>query len=123
MNKIFLIGRLVKKPELREVKDNKVCEFTLAVNRDKEKTDFINCVVWNSQAENLCKYQDKGSLISVFRELRVDTYEIEGNKRYKTYVLSNNIEFLERKDLPVDKLSTRTITQDTLNITEDDYPF
>ena len=128
MNKCVLTGRLTKKPELREIKDKKVCEFTLATNRpvirDGEKqADFINCIVWNNQAENLCKYQDKGSLIAVFGEIRTDSYEVEGNKRYKTYVLVNNIEFLERKDLPVDKLSTRTITQDTLNITESDYPF
>lgn len=124
MNKVMLVGRLTKKPELKEVKDKKVCSFTIATNRvNGQDADFINCVVWNSQAENLCKYQVKGNLIGVIGELRIDTYEIEGTKKYKNYVLVSNIEFLERKDISVDKLSTRTITQDTLNITEDDYPF
>lgn len=86
--------------ELKETnKGTKVCEFTIATNRINGKdADFINCVVWNSQAENLVKYQDKGSLIGVFGELRVDKYEVEGNKRYKTYVLVSNIEFLESKN-------------------------
>ena len=128
MNKVMLVGRLTKMPELKEVKDKKVCEFTLAVNRDKEKTDFINCVVWNSQAENLCKYQDKGSLISVFGELRVDSYEIEGNKKYKTYVMVNNIEFLEskkEKTNPFEEFgnSIKTEVKEQLEISEDEYPF
>lgn len=100
MNKCLLIGRITKKPELRNVKDKSVCEFTIATNRGKDKADFINCVVWNNQAENLVKYQDKGSLIGVFGELRVDNYEVEGNKRYKTYVLVSNIEYLESKKEP-----------------------
>ena len=131
MNKCWLTGRLSKKPELRKINENScVCEFTIATNkptnRDGERVvDFINCRVWNKQAENLCKYQDKGNLIGVSGEIRTDSYEVNGTKKYKTYVLTNNIEFLESKknDIPLEKLNTKTITQDTLNITEDDYPF
>ena len=95
MNKIFLIGRITKELELRHTKNDKsVCEFTLAIQRDKENADFITCQVWGVQAENLCKYQGKGSLISVVGELRVETYEINDKKHYKTYVLSNVIEYL-----------------------------
>lgn len=95
MNKIFLIGRITKDLELRHTKSDKsVCEFTLAIQRDKEIADFITCQVWGTQAENLCKYQGKGSLISVVGELRVETYEINDKKHYKTYVLSNVIEYL-----------------------------
>jgi single-strand DNA-binding protein len=99
MNKVVLTGRLTKNPELRYTANNKpVCEFTIATNRiGNDNTDFINCVVWNNQAENTTKYMEKGSLIAVFGELRTETYEIEGNKKYKTYVLGNNIEFLESK--------------------------
>lgn len=104
MNKIFLIGRITKDLELRTTKSgNSVCEFTLAVNRDKENTDFITCQVWNKQAENLCKYQGKGSLISVAGELRVETYEINDKKHYKTYVLSNAIEYLS----PIEKIQEK----------------
>lgn len=100
MNSVNLIGRLTKKPELRYTQSNTaVCEFSLAVNRiGQEQTDFITCVVWKAQAENLVKYQDKGSLIAVNGSLRVDTYDNEqGERRYKTYVLANNIEYLSSK--------------------------
>lgn len=99
MNNINLIGRLTKQPELRTTESQKnVCDFTIAVNRiGTDKADFINCVVWNAQAENLCKYQTKGSLIGVNGALRIDTYEVEGQNRYKTYVLANNIEYLSSK--------------------------
>ena len=99
MNKVVMIGRLTKTPELRYTTSGKaVCEFSLAVNRvGSEEADFINCQVWGKQAENLTKYQDKGSLIAVSGALRVDIYEVEGNKKYKTYVLVSNIEFLGTK--------------------------
>lgn len=124
MNKVVITGRLTKKPELKELKESKLCEFTLAVNRDKEKTDFINCIVWNKQAENLVKYQDKGSLIAIFGEIRVDAYEIEGNKRYKTYVLVNNIEFLGiKKEIPTEKLTTKTEVQEQFKYSDEDLPW
>lgn len=128
MNKAILTGRITKDLELRETKlGTKVCEFTIATNRpvirDGEKqADFINCIVWNQQAENLCKYQKKGNLIAVFGEIRTDSYEVEGNKRYKTYILVNNIEFLEKRD-NLDKLSTKTEVQQQFDYKEEDYPF
>lgn len=129
MNKVMLVGRLTKMPELKEVKDKKVCEFTIATNRINGKdADFINCVVWNSQAENLCKYQVKGNIIGVIGELRIDNYEIDGNKKYKTYVLVSSIEFLEskkEKKNPYEEFgnSIKTEVQEQLEISEDDYPF
>lgn len=134
MNRVILIGRVVRDLELRETKNSKVCEFTLATNRpvvrDGEKqADFINCVVWNKQAENLCKYQGKGSLIAVEGELRVDTYEVEGNKRYKTYVLANGIEFLSKKEAkesnPYAEFGEKVEfdTGQQIQIEESDYPF
>ena len=69
MNVVILIGRLTKDPELKQTSSNLVyCRFTIAVDRPFSKdnaTDFINCVVWRKQAENLCKYQKKGNLIGV----------------------------------------------------------
>lgn len=128
MNKVMLVGRLTKMPELKEVKDKKVCEFTIATNRiNGQDADFINCVAWNSQAENLCKYQVKGNIIGVIGELRIDNYEIEGNKRYKTYVYVNNIEFLSKKEekdsIPTEELSTKTTTQETIEYTDEDLPW
>lgn len=137
MNKVILTGRITRKPELKDVRDKKVCEFSLATNRpvirDGEKAaDFVNCVVWGTQAENLYKYQDKGSLIAVFGELRVDNYEDkEGNKRQKTYVLVSNVEFLgskkkEEKD-PFEEfgesITTKSRLEEQLTITDQDLPF
>lgn len=104
MNKVILTGRITKELELRFTQNNKaVVEFTIATNRPVNKdgervADFINCIVYGSQADNLSKYQGKGSLIAVFGELRVDTWKNEeGKTKYKTYVLANNVEFLESK--------------------------
>jgi single-strand DNA-binding protein len=105
MNKVVLLGRLTKKPELKETKANKsVCDFSIAVNRNytndegEREADFINCQVWNKQAENLCKYMDKGSQLSLEGNIRTDSYEDDkGNRRFKTYVLVSNIEYLETK--------------------------
>ena len=131
MNKCWLTGRLSKKPELRKINENScVCDFTIATNRptnrDGEKVaDFINCRVWNKQAENLCKYQDKGNLIGVSGEIRTDNYEVNGTKKYKTYVLVNNIEFLESKknDIPTEKLTTKTETQTQFEYQDSDLPW
>lgn len=104
MNKVILTGRITKELELRFTQNNKaVVEFTIATNRPVNKdgervADFVNCIVYGSQADNLSKYQGKGSLIAVFGELRVDTWKNEeGKTKYKTYVLANNVEFLESK--------------------------
>lgn len=92
----MLIGRLTKAPELRNTpKGKQVCEFTLATNRiNNEDADFINCIVWEKQAENLCKYQVKGSLIGIIGQIRTENYEVSGVKKYKTYILVNEIEYL-----------------------------
>lgn len=98
MNKVILIGRITKDLELRHTKSDKaVCDFTIAVNRDKDNADFITCQVWGIQAENLCKYQEKGSLISVVGELRVEQYQINDKNHYKTFILVNQVEYLSNK--------------------------
>lgn len=128
MNKVILTGRITKDLELRKTKSDKsVCEFTLATNRvGSEDADFISCMVWNQQAENLCKFQGKGSLIAVFGELRTDSYEIEGQKRYKTYVLVSNVEFLSKKTestQDINKISSKTEVQQTIEYSDQDLPW
>ena len=128
MNKVILTGRITKDLELRKTKSDKsVCEFTLATNRvGSEDADFISCMVWNQQAENLCKFQGKGSLIAIFGELRTDSYEIEGQKRYKTYVLVSNIEFLSKKienTQDINKISSKTEVQQTIEYSDSDLPW
>lgn len=105
MNKVVLIGRLTKDPELRKTPtDLSVCQFTIAVNREyskneEQQTDFINCVAWRNQADNLCKYQHKGNLIAVDGSIQVKTYDDDkGIKKYVTEVVANHIDFIEKKE-------------------------
>lgn len=100
MNKAIIIGRIANDLQLvNTANNNKKCEFSIAVDRvGTDKTDFIPVVVWNKQAENLVKYQKKGSLIAVDGSNRVDKYVNEnGENRYKHYILANNIQFLGTK--------------------------
>ena len=103
MNKVILTGRITHDLQLRYTSNNKpVCNFSIAVNepviRDGErKTDFIDCVVWGKSAENLVNYQNKGSLIGVHGKLKREEYELEGSKRYKTFVLVDEVEFMEKR--------------------------
>lgn len=87
-------------------------------------------MVWGTQAENLVKYQRKGNLLGVFGELRTDKFEVEGNTRYKTYILVSNIEFLESKkemskeeSTEFDKISSKTETQTTFDYDDTDLPW
>lgn len=127
MNKVFLTGRLTAKPELRYTQSNNaVASFTVAVNRQKkqdgtQEADFINCRVWNKQAENLCKYQDKGNLILVDGSIRVDSYlGNDGSKKYITYVLANHIEYLEsKKKTEAEEVKQDNNTHDYSNVFEE----
>ena len=99
MNKIILIGNITKNLEIKYTKNVKaIVEFNLAVRRDKDITDFINCVVFGIQAENLNRYQGKGSKIAVSGEYRIDIYhKTDGTRGYSHYVLANEIEYLSTK--------------------------
>ncbi len=100
LNKVFLIGRLTATPEIKYTTSNKAyTRFSLAVdNRFNQGTDFINVVVWNKQAENVCNYLEKGSLVMVEGSISVSNYEDkEGNKRTMTDIIAQNIQFLSKK--------------------------
>lgn len=102
MNRVFLIGRVTSKPELRYTRSNTACtNLSIAIDRiygEDKKTDFINIVVWRKQAENVCNYLDKGSLVSVEGRLQQSSYEDkDGNKRNRLDVVADNIQFLSKK--------------------------
>ncbi len=106
MNKVILIGRLTRDPELRTTPTNlSVATFSLAVSRPfspqnggTPEADFINCVVWRRQAENLAKYCHKGSQIAVEGRIQSRSYNAnDGSKRYVTEVMCDNITFLGSK--------------------------
>ena len=105
MNKAILIGRLTRDPELRTTPTGRnVCQFSVAVNRTftnangEREADFINCVVWDKQAENLSKYQKKGNQIAVEGRIQTRNYDDKDGKRvYVTEILATNISFLDAK--------------------------
>ncbi len=104
MNKVVLIGRITRDPELRYTASNVPnVRFTLAVNRPFEnqngerEADFINVVVWRKQAENVKKYVSKGSLIAVEGRIQTGSYEKDGQRIYTTDVVADNVQFLESK--------------------------
>ena len=105
MNKAILIGRLTRDPELRTTPTGRnVCQFSVAVNRTftnangEREADFINCVVWDKQAENLVKYQKKGNQIAVEGRIQTRNYDDkDGKKVYVTEILASNISFLDSK--------------------------
>lgn len=106
MNKVVLIGRLTKDPELRYTGSNTaVATFTLAVNRNfsnqngEREADFINVVVWRKQAENVKNYLSQGSQACVEGRIQTRSYDDkDGNKRYVTEVVADNVEFLGSKN-------------------------
>lgn len=105
MNKVFLIGRLARDPELRYTGNNTpVASFTVAVNRTftnqagEREADFINCVIWRKQAENVKNYLSQGSQVAVEGRIQVRSYDDQnGQKRYVTEVIADNVEFLGSK--------------------------
>lgn len=100
INNVVLTGRLTKDIELRRTTSGKTCtSFILAVNRNREETDFINCVAWNQEAESLEKYTKKGSLIGIEGRIQTRSYnDKNGKKVYITEVLVRNKTFLEKLD-------------------------
>lgn len=105
MNRVMLIGRLTAKPELRYTGSNlPYARFSVAVNRTysnaqgQRETDFINVVVWRKQAENVCNFLDKGSLVSVEGRIQTGSYDDkDGNKRYTMEVVADSVQFLETR--------------------------
>ena len=106
MNKVVLIGRLTRDPELRYTGNNTpVASFSLAVNRNysnqqgEREADFINIVVWRKQAENVKNYLTQGSQVAIDGRLQTRTYDDQnGQRRYITEVIADNVEFLSTKN-------------------------
>ena len=105
MNKVILIGRLTKDPEMRTTTTGQnVTSFTVAVSRTytnqngERETDFINCVAWRKQAENIAKYCTKGKQVAVEGRIQTRSYDHQdGTKRYVTEVMADNVTFLDSK--------------------------
>ncbi|MBD7911125.1 MULTISPECIES: single-stranded DNA-binding protein [Clostridium] len=103
MNKIIILGRLIKDPELRTVEagDKVFTKFIVAVDRNfkspdgTRKADLIPVTVWGKKAEVVCKYLKKGNYISLSGRLRTGSYEDkEGNKKYIAEVIAEDFKFV-----------------------------
>jgi single-strand DNA-binding protein len=106
LNRVVLIGRLTKDPELRYTPNGvAVATFTLAVDRSwtnaqgEKEADFIPIVVWRKQAENCANYIGKGSLVAVDGRLQIRTYDgKDGQRRWVTEVVAESVRFLDKRD-------------------------
>ena len=114
MNKAFLIGRLTRDPELRYTGNNTaVASFTIAVNRTytnqagEREADFIPVVVWRRQAESVKNYLSQGSQVAVEGRIQVRSYDDQnGQKRYVTEVVADNVQFLDTKAAREQRIQT-----------------
>ena len=134
MNKIILLGRLVKDAEVKYTEGGKVVAvFTLAVDRPfagqngKREADFINCQLWGKSAETLGNTVTKGQRVLVDGRLQIRSYTAkDGSKRYATEVVCNNFEYIERK-ADGDKLNTNSAENGFENMGQqmfsEDIPF
>lgn len=128
MNKAILMGRLTRDPEMRTTPQGvSVCSFSIAVNRrfareGQQQADFINCVAWRQQAEFICKYFTKGSMIAVVGSIQTRTWDgQDGKKQYATEVVVDEAHFTgSRAETGTNSASSNTgFTQPA----EDSSPF
>lgn len=136
INRVVLVGRLTKDPELRKTTTGtSVASFTIAVdNRLKDAngqytTSFIPCVVWNQQAENCVRFIHKGSLVGIEGRLNQRTYQNkEGNNVQVIEVMCDSVQYLDPKkqdETSTTKQTQSTETKNTSNVNdfEDSLPF
>ena len=140
INRVVLVGRLTRDPELRRTgSGNSVCSFTVAVdNRSKNPdgtrgTSFIPCVVFQQSADNMVRFLRKGALVGIEGRLNQRSYQRQdGSKAYVIEVLCDSVQFLEPKqeggvdeapvfdDQPAEDANKNL---DTLDLPDDDLPF
>lgn len=107
INTTVLVGRLTKDPELKYTQSGiAVTRFTLAVNRPfknnqgQNEADFINCVAWRKQAENVANYLHRGSLVGVDGRIQTSNFEgRDGNRVFMTEVVAESVQFLESREV------------------------
>lgn len=103
INNVVLVGRMAGDAELRYTPNNQaVATFRLAVNRNfknqngEREADFINCVIWRQQAENLANWAKKGALIGITGRIQTRNYENQqGQRVYVTEVIADSFQLLE----------------------------
>lgn len=126
MNKVVLVGRLTKDPELKFTanKGTAVTRFTLAVNRDYKKedgtqeADFINCIAYSKRAEVIAQYLTKGKRFSIAGSIRTGSYDAQdGTRRYTTYVVVDGFDFIDSSN------GQNNFNDDMTPVDDGDIPF
>jgi single-strand DNA-binding protein len=136
MNKVILVGNLTRDPELSETPSGiAVCRFSIAVSRDfanaegNREADFFNITVWRGRAENCGKYLKKGNKVAVVGRLQTRSYDDkDGNKRYVTDIVADEVEFLTPRGASegmddMDSVSSRREQQRLEAIDDNQLPF
>ena len=137
INNVVLVGRLTRDVELRYTPSNQaVATFTLAVNRNfknqstgEREADFINCVMWRQQAENLANWTKKGHLIGITGRIQTRSYDNQqGQRVYVTEVVAESFQLLEKRDNTVNHTSKEdqmppNFSGPIMDIDDDGLPF
>ena len=140
LNNVSLVGRLTDNAELRYTPSNQaVATFSLAVNRNfksqngEREADFINCVIWRQQAENLANWAKKGALIGITGRLQTRNYENQqGQRVYVTEVVADSFQLLESQkergnqsqgSSQPDFGRNEPMNANPMDISDDDLPF
>lgn len=145
INRVVLVGRMTKDPELRYTPNGvATASFTLATNRPftnqngEREADFIQIVTWRAQAENCAKYTSKGSLVGVDGRIQTRSYDNnEGRRIFVTEVVADSVQFLDtKKESNPDNGGYKAPTSNTnfsddpfandgtpIDISSDDLPF
>ena len=142
MNRVILIGRITKDPEIRRfpATNNAVISFTMAVdnfgkdqNGEKKQATFIPCTIWGKQAENMARYTKRGSSVGVEGRLVQRSYtRKDGTTAYILEVQCDNVQFLDAKGtgpteqdapVPVSMDEANESSVSGFNIDDDDLPF
>lgn len=139
LNNVCLVGRMTRDAELRYTPSNQaVATFSLAVNRNfkgqngDREADFINCVIWRQQAENLANWAKKGALIGITGRIQTRNFENkQGQRVYVTEVVADTFQLLEKRESghqqPVDNQPDfgrhEPMNANPMDISDDDLPF
>ncbi|HFI0902200.1 single-stranded DNA-binding protein [Streptococcus suis] len=137
INNVVLVGRLTRDVELRYTPSNQaVATFTLAVNRNfknqstgEREADFINCVLWRQQAENLANWTKKGHLIGITGRIQTRSYDNQqGQRVYVTEVVAESFQVLEKRDnsanySSMDEQMPPGLSGQPMDIDDDGLPF
>lgn len=134
MNRVILIGNLTRDPEPGTTQSGiSYCRFTVAVTRRMSRdnqTDFINVVAWRGLADNCVKYINKGSKVAVSGSLQTGSYEKDGQKRYTTDVMADEVEFLPSSNRNYDSSDVTSVEPPTkpahiseMQPVDEDLPF